>query len=182
MTVVSNGDSTLHCVLRKVLIGAILGFLSGCGDATGTCSWENRHVGVSGRGYEDNKEVATGQAFLSAKRGSQVWGMLEWSITAPSVAGHVTSIALVSRTQSFPDLELPFGEPIWSPYHATWTTYEGHLVHAPLNPNPALDGLFDPMAANLTAFRITTDLPTQPVIMIWLSPTGKLDWFRPSCG
>lgn len=164
MSAVSNlNNSTLHSVLRKAVIGAILAFVSACVDPTGTCSWENRHVGVSGRGYQDNREMATGQA-------------------NPSLAEHVTAIALVSRTQSFPDVELPFPGPTWSTYYASWSQYEGHLMNAQLNPNPDLDGLFDSMAANLVAFRITTDLPAQPVIMVWLAPTHKLDWFRPSCG
>jgi hypothetical protein len=165
-------------IFRNAAVGASLLFVLGCRDPTGTCSWENRSVAVSGRDNEAGTEVATGQANLFAMRGSQVWVELQWSIVAPSLAGHVTSIALVSRTQSFPDVELPFDGPAWSSYHASWSRYEGHLI----NPNSDLDGLFEPMAANLAAFRITTDLPAQPVIMVWLSPTHSLDWFRPTCG
>lgn len=148
--------------------------LSGC-ERLFACTYETRHVRAAGSVTEGVMEVASATVSVSADRGSLNVKHFQWSIRAPSLEGHVTSVVLVNSTQPAPILlDLPVREPI-TPF-----VYEGALTQRSGELSPALGGIFEIVAGNRAVFEITTDLPSRPLIRLSLTVTEKQDWYRPT--
>ena len=164
--------------LRIAVISAIPIILSGCRllsaiRSDGDCGIDQRGVGARGIVTEGSINMAYGYISVSDVRGTENRRTVGWNITAFDVEGHITSISLVNTAQRVPALLVIPVVPVGPPH-----AFMGHLIQESGATTPALEGFLEPVAANQTAFEITTDLPDRPLITIPLTVETVQDWRR----
>ena len=99
-----------------------------------------------------------------------------WQFSAPSLEGHVTSVALVNLTPSPILLQLPIREPIepWGYDYA----YQGTLEQRAGETTPALGGIFEVLAAGDGVLNYDI-FPRAPIEK---NPVGKKkNWHESGC-
>ena len=162
-------------LLRAAVALALPLVLAECG-LIDSCTFESRYVGAGGNATDGVTEIAAATVDVSATRGSLNDKSFQWSITTPSLAGHVTRISLIRSSQPVPVLlDLPVQT------SAQPSVYIGGLRQQPGETTPNLGGIFEIVAANDAVLEIITDLPERPMVRIPLTVTRHEDWRRPNC-
>lgn len=158
--------------LRAAAVSAILLILPGCRlPRDGDCGYEQRWVLARGEATEGVTELTFADVTAAGVRGSINQTSLRWNVSARGLETHITSIRLVNTTQRIPALvEIPV-TPRGLPF-----AFLGRVTQESGAPTPALDGIFELVAANQTAIEIATDLPDRPLITISLIVESHNDW------
>jgi hypothetical protein len=148
----------------------------GCGiveNVLFACPSESREVTATGTANGDAVEVAV---HVGASRGADNWRYIAWSTIAPSLAGHIVSVALARSTDP---TEILVRLPVSAA--ATGSTAGGSLTQDIRDQHPPLGGIFEIVADNRARLEITTDLPGQSIIRVPLTATETRDWTRGQC-
>jgi len=159
---------------RLAGIFASLLFLSGC-DLLTDCSFETRSVTASGRLVENGAELVRAETGVSAVRGSLRSKSFDYVVEGPPLQGHVLAITLIRAGE-------PGARLLDIPVRSLSTTVisTGGMTQREGEVTPALGGLYEILSANLGILELTTDLPSRSRILIPLTVTNKIDWYRPN--
>ena len=157
--------------LRAAAVSALLLILPGCRLLRdGDCDYEQRWVLARGEATEGT-EVLFADVTAGGIRGSMNNTSFRWNVSARGIETNITSIRLVNTSQRIPALvEIPV-TPTGLPF-----AFLGWLIQEAGASTPALEGIFELVAANQTAIEIATDLPDRPLITILLTVESHNDW------
>jgi hypothetical protein len=160
--------------IRRFLgIVAIPLVASNCMALSGRCLYELRGVVASGKVDESGTEIAAAELNLGEQRDYEPDKNLTWSITGPSLKGHVQQIVLrENRANGTALFTFPVSD-------ANIPSLSSGFVRQ--SDGATINGVFDLLSSNRGAVVITTDLGARPTVTIPLTVTRKDDWSRPYC-
>ncbi len=165
----------MRLVLKTSAIMVVPFLLWGCPLFSGRCNYESRYIQATGSVTEGITTLATATVSAGALRGSENRRNIQWTVSAPSLEGHVTSITLVSDNPTDPvRFALTLNQ-------STPFTYSGDLTQEGSQATPALGGVYEAISSGQAVIEITTDLPSRPLVTVPLAVSQKEDWSRPYC-
>jgi hypothetical protein len=160
-------------IRRFLAIVAIPLISSNCMALSGRCLYELRGIVANGSVIENGTEIAAAELNLGEQRDYQPDKTLLWSITGPTLKGHVQRLVLRDNASGSSVLyDFPpsnSGIPVLS---SGFVSQSGGAT---------INGIFDLLSSNRGIVVITTDLTAKPTVTIPLTVTRKDDWSRPYC-
>lgn len=161
-------------IVRGLLaIVAIPLIASNCMILSGRCLYELRGVVASGTVLESGINLAAAEINLGEQRDYEPDKNMTWSITGPSLEGHVQQMILKDNAANTPVLfNFPISDANIPPLSSGFVRQSD---------GSTLNGIFDLLASNRAVVVISTDLNTHPTVTIPITVTRKDDWSRPYC-
>jgi hypothetical protein len=160
-------------IRRLLAIVAIPLIASNCMILSGRCLYELRGIVANGSVAEAGTQIAAAELNLGEQRDYQPDKTLIWSITGPTLKGHVQKIVLrdnAAGSSVLYDFALSdSGIPSLSSGFVSQTG------------GATINGIFDLLASNRGTVVITTDLPGRTTVTVPLAVARKDDWSRPYC-
>jgi hypothetical protein len=160
-------------IRRLLAIVAIPLIASNCMALSGRCLYEARGIVANGSVIENGTQIAAAELNLHEQRDYRPDKTLIWSITGPTLKGHVQKIVLRNNTAGSSALyDFALSDSGIPALSSGFVSQSGGAT---------INGIFDLLASNRAVVAITTDLPARATVTVPLTVTRKDDWSRPYC-